>query len=38
MTNLFKLAMVPMLGLFLTGCVGETKVDILKKAKGAVTT
>jgi hypothetical protein len=38
MAHLFKLAMVAMLGLLLTGCFGESKADILKKAKGADTT
>jgi hypothetical protein len=37
MTHLLKFAAVAMLGLFLTGCFGESKADILKKAKGADT-
>ena len=38
MTHLLKFAAVAMLGLLLTGCFGESKADILKKAKGVETT
>lgn len=38
MRHPFKVLAAITLALFLTGCFGDTKADVLKKAKGAETT